>query len=369
MRVLMPLALLGAISSSAGAQALLDQSYRFAPQYVQYRIDAPVSRTISELALPFAVVVPIGSRFTVDLATAYASAKVKGSTFESRISGMTDTQLRGNYTFGTDAVVLTLGLNLPTGQSTVDSAQRIAAGNIGNDFFAFPISNMGTGLAGTGGIAIARPMGSWNIGFGGSVRRSAEYEPGLEDTAGTPVKFLPGDEYRARVGVDRPVGAGRIALGLTYSAFGEDATGSFTYSTGDRIVAQGAYSAPMRGADVYISGWNLMRREGEQADGVTAPPENIANLAMSVGFRVGAATLEPNVELRHWSRDGEKAGQLAMLGVRSRMSLGRLGVFPNVSFTTGTLTVPGATSGSGTVPASDADLSGWRAALTMRYPR
>lgn len=370
--LLAPALTLGVTAPFAGAQAVLRQTIRLAPQYVSYKIDAPVGRTISELAVPLAFVLPIGSRFTVDLATAYAHARVKGDggTFESRINGITDTQMRGNFTIGADAIVLTLGVNIPTGQATVDSAQRLAAGNIGNDFFAFPISNMGTGLAGTGGIAIARPVGSWNVGFGGSVRRSAKYEPGLEDDAGTQVKYLPGDEYRARLGVDRPVGAGRVALGLTYSAFGDDAAGTFTYSTGDRWVAQGAYNTPLRGTDLYLSAWNLRRLAGQQANGVTTPPENIVNLAMSLAWRLGGASLEPNMELRHWSRDGDRAGQLAMLGLRTRVSVGEVGAIPSASYAVGSLTLPN-TRGSGgeTVAGADADLRGWRVALTMRYPR
>lgn len=370
--LLAPALTLGVTAPFAGAQAVLRQTIRLAPQYVSYKIDAPVGRTISELAVPLAFVLPIGSRFTVDLATAYAHARVRGDggTFESRINGITDTQMRGNFTIGADAIVLTLGVNIPTGQATVDSAQRLAAGNIGNDFFAFPISNMGTGLAGTGGIAIARPIGSWNVGFGGSVRRSAKYEPGLEDDAGTQVKYLPGDEYRARLGVDRPVGAGRVALGLTYSAFGDDAAGTFTYSTGDRWVAQGAYNTPLRGTDLYLSAWNLRRLAGQQANGVTTPPENIVNLAMSLAWRLGEASLEPNMELRHWSRDGDRAGQLAMLGLRTRVSVGEVGAIPSASYAVGSLTLPN-TRGSGgeAVAGANANLRGWRVALTMRYPR
>lgn len=370
--MLVPALALGITARVADAQAVLSQTYRLAPQYVSYRIGAPVGRTISELAIPLAFVMPIGRRFTVDLATAYANARVKGDggTFQSSIDGITDTQMRGNFTIGADAIVLTLGVNIPTGQATVDSAQRLAAGNIGNDFFAFPISNMGTGLAGTGGIAVARPMGNWNVGFGGSVRRSARYEPGLEDDAGTQVKYLPGDEYRARLGVDRPIGAGRVALGLTYSAFGDDAAGTFTYSTGDRWVAQGAYNTPLRGTDFHLSAWNLRRLPGQQANGVTTPPENIANLAMSLAWRFGGASLEPNMELRHWSRDGDRAGQLAMLGLRTRLNVGEVGAIPSASYAVGNLTLPNTTGSRGeTVAGADADLRGWRAALIMRYPR
>src|SRR6185503_17156813 len=109
------------------------------------------------------------------------------------------------YTLGTDFVVLTAGVNIPTGQSTVNVDQLAAAALIGNDFLAFPISNMGTGFGATGGIAVARPAGDWNFGAGISVRRSSQYDP-FSPTGGVLLHYQPGNEYRARLGLDRAVG-------------------------------------------------------------------------------------------------------------------------------------------------------------------
>jgi hypothetical protein len=135
------------------AQALLDRSVRTGPQVVSYRVDAADERTITQFAFPIAVAVPLWNRLSVDIATAYASVTYDSASFRGKIDGLTDTQLRASYTLGTDNVVFTMGLNLPTGQETVNLAREgAAAGQIGNDFLAFPVSNMGTGFAGTGGV-------------------------------------------------------------------------------------------------------------------------------------------------------------------------------------------------------------------------
>ena len=120
-------------------------------------------------------------------------------------------------------------MNLPTGRSAVTLDQLAAAGRIGNDFLAFPVSNMGTGLAVTGGLAIARPVGDWNLGFGGAVRRSAAYEP--FDVPGQTLRFQPGDEYRARVGVDRPSARAGSRSASRYSAFGRRRRGRLGRTT------------------------------------------------------------------------------------------------------------------------------------------
>jgi hypothetical protein len=356
------LPLLIAVAAAAlPAQALLDASARTGPQYLSYHAGGPIDRTFSQLTMPVAVVVPFGARFTLDLATAYASSRVQGSE-ESSVGGLADTQLRANYTLGNDAIVLTAGLNLPTGRATVDSSAVGAAGVIGNDFFSFPISNMGTGFGGTGGVALAHPFGAWNVGAGLSLRYSAEYTP--FDIAGTKTRYQPGQEYRARLGVDRPIGAGRAVLGFTYSAFGSDHAGSYTYGTGDRYVIQTGFSTPVRGVDLTLAAWNLYHAAGQTAARTTAPWENIANFSVATGFRVGSATLEPNAEWRAWNEDAEggprRLGTLATLGLRARLAVAGLAVSPGVSYSTGSLHVDGS---------GKASLRGWRVATTIRYNR
>ena len=349
------------------AQSPFDASARVAPQFVSYRLSSPVSRTVGQLAIPIAVVVPFGPRFFVDVATAYASTTASGGSPDSRIDGITDTQLRATYTSGNDALVLTAGVNVPTGQSTVTSDQIEAAGRIGSDFLVFPISNMGTGLAATAGVGIAQPVGRWNLGAGLSLRHSQEYEP--FDVAGQRPRFQPGTEIRFRVGGDREVAQGRLMIGATYSAFGDDEAGTFTYDTGDRWAAQGAYSRRVGSAEVAVSAWNLLRTAGRRAvtadSSVTTPWENIVSLGVSAGLPAAGMHVEPNVELRHWSRgpfaaepDGT-VGQLATFGVRARLPLGSLDAIPGVSFTTGSVETA----------AGPASVSGLKASIVLRYGR
>ena len=104
-----------AFASTAVAQSIFDAEYRLAPQWVQYQIHSPVDETVSELAIPVFVSVPAGSRLSLDLGTAYARAHVTSGADHSDIAGLTDVQLRAQYTLGSDLVVLTGGVNLPTG--------------------------------------------------------------------------------------------------------------------------------------------------------------------------------------------------------------------------------------------------------------
>jgi hypothetical protein len=356
-RVLAAVAALLVASSSASAQFLRDAAVIASPSFTQLTFDLPTGkRTVSQFAIPVVVVLPFGERLSVDVSTAFATSTVKadGAT-ESEISGLTDTQIRANLRLASERVLLTLGLNLPTGQYSVTEEQQEAAGQIGNDFLYYPISSMGNGLAATGGIAYARPMGDWNVGLGASARKSTEF--GAFSDQSTDVRFTPADEYRAQVNADRPVGDGSVALGLTYSAFGQDVSDGTTYSTGDRLITSAGWSFPYRGSDVFLSAWNLYRMEGEIV-GTDAPSENVFNLSGAVSIPVGQYLVQPSIETRLWQAGGARAGNLINIGARMRIPAGSFAIFPQVGYSIGTVysTVNGASTG----------VTGLRGSLTIR---
>ena len=361
-----------AIAPSLAAQSPFDSELRVAPQYMQYHIGLPNDETVSELAVPLFITIPVGPSFTLDVGTAYARAHVSSGGLTSDVSGLTDTQVRGNLTLGSDFIVLTAGINLPTGKSQVTTEQFAAAGRIANDFLAFPITSLGTGFGGTLGLAVARPLGDWNVGFGAAVRRSAGYEP--FNIPGQELHFQPGNEYRARVGLDRGFGGGRLSLGVTYSAFGNDDAGGFAYNTGDRVITQAVYNTTMGGNDVTLAGYNVFRSQGTLASGSPSGRENIANVFASIGLQAMGTVVTPSIELRHdlqqfpaisngtTTVDGYSQGSyLATLGLRTHADVGGLTLFPSAGFTLGSLAVPG---GSGPVHAS---LQGFRAQLGARF--
>jgi hypothetical protein len=356
MRRLVPIAL-ALSAASLPAQSIFDSGLRVAPQYIQYRINAPINEAISEFAVPIFLVVPITSAFSMDVGTAYASSRVEntaGPASVSHVTGLTDTQVRANLTLGTDFIVLTGGVNLPTGRALVTPDEQAAATLIGSDFLAFPIASLGTGFGFTGGIAIARPVGDWNFGIGASVRQSSKYDP-FQDALGARFHFQPGNEYRGRVGVDRPVGNGRFAIGVTYSTFGDDNLSGSTYNTGNRLITQGSLTNSIGSADVTLAAWNLYRASGTIADGTALGFDNVANLMLAVGFHPGGALVEPSVEVRNWQRDLELPSTMVNFGLRSNMYVGPITMTPSLGYTVGKLAGQGAM----------ADMTGFKAVLAF----
>lgn len=364
-------------ATHAGAQSL---AARVAPQFQMYRF-SNYGRTISQLAVPIAAEVPVFSRMVLEVGSAYARAQVRDDKGTSEISGLTDTQVRTNLTFGNDNVVFTGGVTLPTGQTTVASGELFAAGQIGSEFLSFPIPSMGAGLAATGGVALARNFGAWNLGVGGAFRKAGEYEPYQSPDTLPNAKFQPGSEMRARVGVDRSIGTtGTLSFGFTYSRFSDDgATQAFpdsvkryAFNSGDRFITQAVYGTRAFGAEIFLSAWDIVIARGIGVSGAT-PSQNVLNAAAAAGWNVGRMTIEPNLEARIWTigastvttggtsvaMGGGLEGLMGILGVRSRMPAGRLVFYPGISFSAGKL-------GRGT---SESNLAGFRGTLTAHLAR
>jgi hypothetical protein len=346
------------------AQSIFDIGARIGPQFHQYTIGSPTNTTISEFAVPLFALVPITPSLSLDVGTSYARSRVEQTTntntVTSSISGLTDTQIRANYVLGSDFVVLTAGVNLPTGRANVTASQQLAGSLIGSDFLAFPISNMGTGFGGTGGVAVARPLGDWNLGFGLSLRRSAQYDP--FDAAGGPaLHYQPGNEYRARFGVDRAAGTGRVALGLTYSTFGNDNLAGSLYNTGNRWLTQGSYNNTLGAGQLAVTGWNQFRTRGTLSDSSLLGHENITNGSVAYGVTVGTLLIEPNVEGRMWMQEGVANSFLATPGLRATTSIAGFTMLPSVGYSLGRLAAEDANGVRTT-----ASLTGGHATLAIR---
>lgn len=360
-RLLLPAVLCGAVLATpcaAQAQGLWNSMGRVAPQVVQFDIKAPLNEKITEYAVPIYVLIPITDRFNIDVGTAWANARVQsaGDSATSELSGLTDTQIRANYTLGTDFVVLTAGVNLPTGQSTALPNQQAAATRIASDFLVFPITGFGTGAGGTGGIAMARPLGDWNVGLGIAMRHSVAYDP-FQASDGTRLHFQPGNEYRARLGVDRPFGTGRISAGLTYSKFGHDQANESIYNTGDRYITQASITNSVGNADIELAGWDLFRASGQLADHTLTGRENIGNVGLAVGFHTAPNLIvQPSIEGRVWTQDGNPTSYMTTGGLRLNYDLGGYAITPFLAYTVGTI---GGNSGN-------SNMTGFTASLAIR---
>lgn len=315
------------------------------------------TKTMSEFAVPIGVSFPLGSRVTLDAGTYFVSAtRTTGNGASASLSGLTDVILRGAFQLKPDVAVLTVAVNLPAGNGTLDSLERPVANAAGSDLIPYPVQNFGSGLNVTTGLAFAVPVGPWAIGLAGSYRYNGSYSPLAETDT---LSLKPGGEVRVRFGADRIVGQGRVSLGLTYSTFSNDEFGSSAYSPGTRIIPQFSWSIPLGNNTLAFYGWDIYRNVDEAADTTgLAAKENTLAIGAILSLRTGRNTLRPLIEYRKaWVGPGGMQSNGSLFGFGARYAIAasnRLTVVPVVRMDLGSFG-PSAVS-----------FTGFSAGLTLR---
>jgi hypothetical protein len=270
---------------------------------------------ITELVIPLSVSRRLGSRVTVDLSTAYASASVRTVGGDIDVSGFVDTDLRAVVAVVPGRLMLTLVGTLPTGVETVPDTALPLFGATATDLFGFMVPSLGTGGGITGGFATAfRLGGSWAVGTGASYKRAASYVP--VQGGG---ELSPGAEGRLRLGVEGPLAGGKyFRAALLYSLSEHDRISDGRVSIiGDRALLYGSLNLPLGRGALSLYGWNMHRFRPRASTSTydTATQVPRGNL-LAFGARLErpvsrAFAVAPGFEVRHELTGRES---LAVLG-------------------------------------------------------
>jgi len=284
----------------------------------------PSLRRLRQFSFPIGGLAAFG-RFQLDLGTAYVSTELRrvDSTYHS-VNHLTDSQLRGSYVFGKDALVATVALNLPTGPRHASVRDYTVLGAVSPSFLGFPVAAYANGFSVTGGVAAAIPAGKWSLGLAGSLRVSSQFTP-YEDSNG-PVVYKPGLEGRIRGGADGLVGSSRVTAGLTYSTFGDDQFGTTgtlrgLYHPGPRWLAEGGLVAPLGSSTLNLSLWHFRRTSGDTTGASARNQENLTAGELAVSIPVNSSfAVEPELSGRV-SKPQSGLGHMLGIGTAVRIAL------------------------------------------------
>ncbi len=321
-------------------------------------------KSVSEIAVPYAVLWQATPRLAFDLGGRYATVTRKDETGASNsLSGLTDIQTRAVYQIVPDLAVFSLSVNLPTGKTKLTAAQLPVAGVIASDMIPFPVSNFGSGFNVTTGLALAVPVGGWALGVAGSFRQNGSFTP-IADTGAAGASYKAGAEFRVRLGADRMVGQSRISLGFTYSSFGEDDFGgSPIFQSGKRFISQASWSFPIGNMGLALYAWDLYRAAGSViVNGTATEKRNVLTLGAQGSVQVGRSVLRPMIEFRNHTLGATQlsaAGKLFSLGARYQMPMGnRFTLMPLLRLDAGNVVNPNT--------GQAVSFTGWDVGVTLR---
>jgi hypothetical protein len=204
-------------------------------------------RGVAQVAVPFRVSAQLGDRWTLDFSGAASKSTLLldnksgnggglggggsgsgnggGGLTQLDLTGLTDVKLRLSTSIGSGGgLLLTGGLNVPTGTTGLSADQTFVLQAIGAPALHFPVNSLGIGPGATLGFAAARESGDWALAFGASVEERAEYTP-IEialATGTSATKVTPGAALHVTAGADGPAGEDRISFLLVADAYTKD---------------------------------------------------------------------------------------------------------------------------------------------------
>ncbi len=217
----------------------------------------------TEVAFPVVYSMPLSRRLSVVVVTSPFLSRVSPGTGQNlNFDNLSDTFVRGSYLIGEDLALLTVGVGIPTGETNLNADELAIAGLAANRPLDNPVTNFGTGLNITFGLAIAREVGSWvaGLGFGYSFRQ--EYDVNLNNLE---QKIQPGNEFNITVGFEKEFevseGRGKFTADFIYTNYSGDELGGLPFfEAGDKFLARAQFIVPVGIFDpVIFSATNRLR--------------------------------------------------------------------------------------------------------------
>lgn len=272
-------------------------SWSTAPSFTYWKFGTEIAQqagglqSIAQIAFPVRGKVSFGSgRWNLEGATAFASSiasvRIDDAVGDLNVSGLTDIRLRLSGALIPERLVLTAGVNVPTGKTSLNAEQASVLQMVGAPALGLPVPALGVGAGGTLGLVGARQAGPWAIALGASGEMRSEYtavELAIAD-GGALTKIAPGAAWHVTLGGDRSVGQHRLALMIVTDGYSEDKLG--IASDGGTTQTRYKLGPQLTGAarlDIARGGWregaaslSVRHRSaftddaGEQVDGSSA---------------------------------------------------------------------------------------------------
>jgi hypothetical protein len=174
------------------------------------------SQMFSEASALLSWYQPLSREASVALRGSFASVSGDGLT---ALRSLTDAQLNGNYYIESADIVLSLGLNIPSGKKTLTFEEFGTSFLISNSFFRLQVPQFGMGFNASPSIIWAAPISDrFVVGAGAAYQYRGAFEPivGLGD-------YDPGDEISFTGGCDVKVNpTSSLSLDAVFSLYGKD---------------------------------------------------------------------------------------------------------------------------------------------------
>jgi hypothetical protein len=174
--------------------------------------------TVSQSYMPLAGYVPIRDNLEAQVFLATSTSSTEVSDLENSVSGLSDIRLQINQSLSNDRILISGGLNLPTGKTNLDLFEEGGVIEmLSQDFLEFPSRRLGEGFGFNLLVGGAAALGETRVGGGVMYRFNGSYTP--YEIYGD---YDPGDVFSVNVGADLPGGNVTWSTVVAYTLYTTD---------------------------------------------------------------------------------------------------------------------------------------------------
>ena len=214
--------------------------------------DEGESFRVSQLSLPLSIRHAVTRNITVDLLSSSIVSSAEGDS----LSGIRDLKARTVMMLADDRVMMSLGLNLPMGESAMSEAGEAVSTLLADRAMKFRYNNLGEGFDISLNTGLAQQLGPLVLGGGVAYLKKGEYKL-LE---GKDEKYHPGDQLTVTGGVDMVAGPMLLSADTTYTSYQPDKfDGAEVYQEEDGIATQASAYLGARRIQILASGRYTIR--------------------------------------------------------------------------------------------------------------
>jgi hypothetical protein len=228
---------------------LINQTPMLKAETIFQSWSADSTLSIWEFSTPLEFYYPFDRQSSVAITTEFASAKGKNL---SALSGLGDAQVSFNYQPGLNSLVLSLGLNLPSGKKEMPVLEFNTMSALSQNLFRFQVPVFGQGFGLSPGLTYALPVNEKVVlGLGIAYQLKTAYKP-VEKMEKS---YKPGDEVLVTGGVDVQLGEAESLSGDVLWAYysADKVDNDNIFHAGSKLMLSVRYQKAFRRDAILVS--------------------------------------------------------------------------------------------------------------------
>ena len=205
-------------------------------------------KPIREVVAPITVFLPLKKGVYLTCSNTPGTASMDSV----RLSGISDTWIRGTYIFPNERFMLTAGIGAPTGKTRLKGDEFVLSQMLGENIFRFRLPVYGQGLSLKVGAGAAFPLQENAVlGAGIHIISHGKFKPVDSDS----IEYQMGTETSVFTGVDVQISPrAKWTLNISYTLYGKDKfNGEEIYASGKKLLFNTSLSAALGKGMLYTS--------------------------------------------------------------------------------------------------------------------